>query len=183
MHTRQLLSCAVGLAFLFAFSVSSSLLAQVERSIGEQDLCDENTAASTTIRITGDSAGNDGDLLTICETLTPGLRTGALEILEIDVDAPAGATVEVTRIASPGSTLGVFEDRRTFVDVDPHGPLPPAAENFTVHHGGPSYTSVATTEGRDLWTGGDTFEFAFTRIDGTRTRANSPARTAWRPAS
>ena len=101
------------------------------------------------------------------------LETGF--VAEFDVTATstgtpgAGGTFMVAGSASDqlpsfetSTPIGIFDDRRL---VEHEGRPPFGLNNNTVHNGGSSYTST-TEAGRDIWAPGDTFEFAYDRVEG-----------------
>ena len=73
------------------------------------------------------------------------------------------------RYVTAGSGIGVFVEALVIESPSSCGnsTCGPACgpNNETIHNGGNSYTSIAQTD-RDIWTTGDTFEFAYNRFEG-----------------
>ena len=164
MHSNFLFRC--GLAFALLFALGWSVVVAQDYTVtrtfsGDETLCAQDGTGSVILQ----GAGAAGGPVTVVERI---LADPISSITITDI-SNGGVVEEVQETQDPP---GIFDAQRLIESPETPCPTDPnkcgpacGPNNRTVHNGGDSYTSIAETN-RDIWEGGDTMEFAYSRFDG-----------------
>jgi hypothetical protein len=168
LHFRHGIHCASAIALVIAFVIAlaaNSAMAQdytVTRSLSENEAtaCDDG---SVTVTLQGDSTGNPGDTITVREFIQSNGN-----ISEINVTGVTNGVVPQEVLPPPPPTPTPIGDHFINRTVVEQVEVADGSINNTTVVGDPAdgrYLSEAQNGG-DVWSGGDTFEFAYADFSG-----------------